>query len=225
MPLHIAETREEAYRDAREGFGAWLHGYWGEAVGADVLAGLDGVPESRHLEATVEQGRAVVGSVEDAVEAIRHLQETTGGFGTFLTYVVNWASFEKVKRSFELLATEVAPRFTGSADRGLESVRWSTDNRALFPHTEPLRAPRRGHPLTPATHDGPLPSLPPLPAPGVPAPPARRARPRHGIPNSRFRSGGGGAYRVPGLPMPFSRGILLVVPIALMATGSVRSPL
>src|SRR5690606_7909611 len=61
VPLHVAETREEACRDGRVGFGAWLHVYWGEAVGAGVLAGLDGAPDARHLEATVEQGRAVVG--------------------------------------------------------------------------------------------------------------------------------------------------------------------
>ncbi|MEV7866824.1 LLM class flavin-dependent oxidoreductase [Streptomyces sp. NPDC088124] len=139
VPLHIAETREEAFRDSRAGFGKWLHGYWGESVGADVAAGLEGVPQSRELEATVEQGRAIVGSVDDAVEAIQQLQETTGGFGTFLTYVVNWASFDKVRRSFELLASEVAPRFSGSAERGLDSIRWSVENRAVFPHTEALR--------------------------------------------------------------------------------------
>ncbi|GAA1908960.1 LLM class flavin-dependent oxidoreductase [Streptomyces sodiiphilus] len=97
VPLHIAETRQEAYRDVREGFGAWLHGYWGEAVGVDVTT--PGVGRDRELEAAVEQGRVIVGSAEDAVAAIGHLRETTGGFGTFLNYAVNWASFEKVGRS------------------------------------------------------------------------------------------------------------------------------
>lgn len=138
VPLYIAESRQEAYRDVREGFGKWLHGYWGEAVGVDVS--IPGVKKSQELEATLEQGRAIVGSVEDAVAAIERLQETTGGFGSFLTYVVNWASFEKTKRSFELLATQVAPRFTGTAGRGTESIDWSIENRSLFPHTAALRA-------------------------------------------------------------------------------------
>ncbi|MGW6703735.1 LLM class flavin-dependent oxidoreductase [Streptomyces sp. NPDC054956] len=137
VPLYIAETREEAYRDARAGFGKWLHGYWGEAVGVDVVT--PGVKESQELEAAVEQGRAIVGSVEDAVEAIQRLQETTGGFGTFLSYAVNWASFEKTKRSYELLATHVAPHFSGTTRRGTESVEWSVEHRHLFPHTEALR--------------------------------------------------------------------------------------
>ncbi len=101
---------------------------------------IPGVKKSQELEATLEQGRAIVGSVEDAVAAIERLQETTGGFGSFLTYVVNWASFEKTKRSFELLATQVAPRFTGTAGRGTESIDWSIENRSLFPHTAALRA-------------------------------------------------------------------------------------
>ncbi|ASU80413.1 LLM class flavin-dependent oxidoreductase [Actinopolyspora erythraea] len=127
VPLYIAETREQAYEDAREGFDKWLHGYWGEAAGFDVS--MEGVDRSRELEAMVERGRAIVGSVEDAIAGIEHLQETTGGFGTFLTYVVNWASHDKTRRSFELLAEEVAPHFTGTARRGIESIERSVASR------------------------------------------------------------------------------------------------
>ncbi|WP_328916085.1 MULTISPECIES: LLM class flavin-dependent oxidoreductase [unclassified Streptomyces] len=138
VPLHIAETREQAYRDVREGYSRWLHGYWGEAAGFDVAQ--DGVKPSQELEAGIEQGLAIVGSAEDAVAAITHLQERSGGFGTFLNYSVNWASFDRVKRSYELLAEQVVPHFSGSTARGDESIRWSVDNRHVFPHTEPLRA-------------------------------------------------------------------------------------
>lgn len=139
VPLHIAETREEAFRDVREGFTEWVWGYWGKAAGFDVAANMEGVKSGQELEAGVEQGLAIVGSVEDAVAAIQRLQETTGGFGTFLVYAMNWASFEKTKRSYELLAEQVAPRFNGSTARGDESIQWSVDNRHLFPHTEALR--------------------------------------------------------------------------------------
>src|SRR5690606_27108281 len=89
-------------------------------------------------------------------------------------------------------------------------------------HRTPARAPRRGRPLTPAT---------PHPVPPTP-PRARRAGPTGppGAPASRNSE-----FQVPfrrGRCLSCSRtsdsvfpGILLVVPIALMATGSVQSPL
>ncbi|MEU6847220.1 LLM class flavin-dependent oxidoreductase [Streptomyces sp. NPDC046716] len=138
-PLYIAETREEAYRDAREGFSTWLWDYWGKAAGFDVATSMEGVKRSQELEAGVEQGLAIVGSVDDAAAAIQRLQEETGGFGTFLVYAMNWASFEKTKRSYELLAEQVAPHFSGSTARGDESIRWSVDNRHVFPHTQARR--------------------------------------------------------------------------------------
>jgi limonene 1,2-monooxygenase len=140
VPLYIAETREEAYRDVREGFSEWLWDYWGKAAGFDVAASMEGVKSSRELEAGIEQGLAIIGSPDDAIAGIQRLQEQTGGFGNFLVYAMNWANFHKTKRSYELLAELVAPRFNGSTSRGDDSVQWSVDNRHLFPHTEARRA-------------------------------------------------------------------------------------
>jgi len=139
VPLHIAETRDEAFRDSREGFSNWLWNYWGKAAGFDVAASMEGVAPGKELEAGVEQGLAIVGSVDDAVEAIGKLREQTGGFGSFLVYGMNWASFEQTKRSYALLAEQVAPRFSGTTARGDESIQWSVDNRHLFPHTAARR--------------------------------------------------------------------------------------
>lgn len=122
VPIHIAETREEAYAAAEYGFGRWMHNYWGEAVGAPVTPGAS---PREDISTAVAEKRAIVGSVEDAVAAIAELQDRTGGFGTFLAYSMNWASWEATKRSYELLATEVAPVFTGSTARGLDSIAWS----------------------------------------------------------------------------------------------------
>jgi limonene 1,2-monooxygenase len=127
LPVHVAETREEAYADVREGYDRWLFEYFGKAAGREVLS--PDVPRERALEARVEAGGALVGSVDDVVAGIERLQEITGGFGTLLVYVADWTSWEKTNRSMELLARYVSPRLTGSAARPQEAVDFAIASR------------------------------------------------------------------------------------------------
>jgi limonene 1,2-monooxygenase len=112
--VYVAETREEAFADVRAGFDHWLHAYWG-AIGLDI--NVPGVPRNRLLEHWVETDGALVGSVDDVAAAIERHQVATGGFGTLLHMTHDWASWEKTKRSYELFARYVAPRFTGALRR------------------------------------------------------------------------------------------------------------
>ena len=135
IPVYVAQTRKEALDDVREGFDRWVYGYWHDIRGLDVS--IPGAGRSTALEASIDMGAAIVGSVDDCVEGIEKLREETGGFGTLLVYAQDWADWEKTKRSYDLLARYVAPRFTGST-RGLEeSVQWFKDNRNLFPSLIP----------------------------------------------------------------------------------------
>jgi limonene 1,2-monooxygenase len=127
LPVHVAETREEAYADVREGYDRWLFEYFGKAGGRQVIS--PDVPRSKALEARVEAGGALVGSVDDVVEGIERLQERTGGFGTLLVYVADWTSWEKTDRSAQLLARFVAPRITGTVARPQEAVDWAVAQR------------------------------------------------------------------------------------------------
>ncbi|MFF5145080.1 LLM class flavin-dependent oxidoreductase [Streptomyces sp. NPDC013157] len=127
LPVHVAETREEAYADVREGYDRWLFEYFGKAAGRDVLS--PDVPREKALEARVEAGGALVGSVDDVVAGIERLHEITGGFGTLLVYVADWTSWEKTNRSMQLLARHVAPRITGSAVRPQEAVDFAIASR------------------------------------------------------------------------------------------------
>jgi len=120
LPLHVAETTEQALADVREGFDRWLFDFFGRAAGRDVST--PGVPEGQELQARIEAGGAIVGSPEDVVEGIRRLQERTGGFGTLLVYVPDWCSWEKTDRSLDLLARYVAPQLTGAVSRPKESI-------------------------------------------------------------------------------------------------------
>lgn len=84
------------------------------------------------MEALVERGSIIVGSVDDAIESIEKLQASTGGFGTLLLTSQEWASWEQAKHSYELMARYVAPYFTGAARGSVTSQRWVAENRHNF---------------------------------------------------------------------------------------------
>ncbi len=131
LPVHVAETREQAYADVREGYDRWLFDYFGRAAGREVLS--PGVPRERMLEARVEAGGALVGSPDDVVAGLQAMQERTGGFGTLLVYVADWTSWEKTDRSMQLLARYVATRLTGTTARPVEAVDWAITARGGRP--------------------------------------------------------------------------------------------
>ena len=111
MPIHLAETRQEALDDARAGAAAYLLDY------AEAITGrprpVPG-PADRIVDQMVEAGSWGVGTPDDAVAAIERLQERSGGFGGLMVWANEWAPRHKVRRSYELLARHVMPRFQGS---------------------------------------------------------------------------------------------------------------
>ena len=117
MPIHLAETRQEALDDARAGAAAYLLDY------AEAITGrprpVPG-PADRIVDQMVEAGSWVVGTPDDAIAAIERLQERSGGFGGLMVWANEWAPRHKVRRSYELLARHVMPRFQGSLT-GIES--------------------------------------------------------------------------------------------------------
>ncbi|MGW1074434.1 LLM class flavin-dependent oxidoreductase [Streptomyces sp. NPDC002537] len=127
LPVHVGETSKQAFDEVRAGYDRWLFEYFGRAAGRTVI-GPD-TPRETMLEARVEAGGALVGSVDEVAAGIRRMQEATGGFGKVLVYVADWTSYENTDRSLELLARYVAPRITGSADRPQEAVDWAIANR------------------------------------------------------------------------------------------------
>jgi limonene 1,2-monooxygenase len=125
--VHLADTRQEALDQARVGMGRWLREY---LVGT--LGSTSDLPEGREPEAAVEAGTAIIGSVEDAIEAVRRLQDESGGFGTLVVNVSDWASHEHTKHSFELIARFVVPALAGSTDRLARSQAWAAEGRQDF---------------------------------------------------------------------------------------------
>jgi limonene 1,2-monooxygenase len=75
---------------------------------------------------------AVVGTPDEAAAKIKALIDQSGGFGCFLFMAHNWAPWAQTKRSYELFARYVAPKFQGLNVGREASMAWVKDNKAAF---------------------------------------------------------------------------------------------
>ena len=126
-PMHIAETREKARADVREGLDKWLM-YFREVAALPLAPSEGGDP----VDQLIASGMAVVGTPDDAIAQIERLQAQSGGFGAFLMMDHNWADWAEKKRSYELIARHVAPKFQGLNENRDASLNWARDNRPRF---------------------------------------------------------------------------------------------
>jgi limonene 1,2-monooxygenase len=125
-PMHIAETREQAFKNAKFGFENYL-GYLNNNQPRFIVpAGKD------PLEWFIENRFGVCGTPDDAIALIERLQEKQGAFGAFLHQAHNWADFEATKRSYELYSRYVMPHFSKLNQTRTASYQWCGDNRDEF---------------------------------------------------------------------------------------------
>ena len=117
VPVHLAETREQAVEEIRSGAGEWMFEYVQALTGRPAP-----VPGPKHMavDQMIEAGSWVVGTPDDLIEFIRSLEDRTGGFGTFLAWGHEWAGPEATLRSLDLFARFVMPQFQGSLE-GLQA--------------------------------------------------------------------------------------------------------
>ena len=133
LHVHLAESKKEAMNDARLGAGRYHREYFEDTIGRP--REFDG-PVEEVIDRMVDSGSWVVGTPDDCIEAIKRLDERSGGFGGFMLQAQEWASREKMLHSYELLARHVMPHFQGSLDNLTWSNQWSQD------HTEEMIAAR-----------------------------------------------------------------------------------
>jgi len=126
-PVHIAETREQAFANCKYGFDQWRDYF----AGISAVAGRE-TTENRPVETLVEEGVAVVGTPDDAIAQIRRLQKKQGEFGCFLQLAHNWASFENTKKSYELWQRHVTPVINGANAARETALNWAKDNKDRF---------------------------------------------------------------------------------------------
>jgi limonene 1,2-monooxygenase len=133
VPFHIAETREQAVRDLEYGLMDmfnYFHKFGGELF-----------PKVKDLDEAIEVwtggglgafGVGLVGTPDDLVERIDELLEQSGGFGSFLSLAHNAASYEATRKSYELVAQYVMPRFQHSNANRTASIDWAASNADRF---------------------------------------------------------------------------------------------
>ena len=129
LPVHLAESRQEARDQVRIGSGEYLRQYSEETNGRKAV--FDG-PLDQIVDNMAESGSWIVGTPDDCIEAINALQESSGGFGGFLVQTIDWAPRDKMFRSYELMARYVMPAFQGSATSTIASNQWATERKDLF---------------------------------------------------------------------------------------------
>ncbi|MBW8827148.1 MAG: LLM class flavin-dependent oxidoreductase [Acidobacteria bacterium] len=120
--MHVAETRAQALADVRHGLRQYVDyntRVSGKVVGDPLADGTAPGAEAsieQLAEGILERRSACIGSPEDAVEFIQRLVDNSeGGFGTFLLMLNDWANPEATIRSLDLIAREVFPIFDGSS--------------------------------------------------------------------------------------------------------------
>lgn len=111
IPVHIAETRKEAFDDCRRGAARWQREYFVRTLGRKFPTDF---PDDEVIDRMAGAGAWIVGTPDDLTAAIHRFDEVTGGFGGLMVTTVEWTSREKVWKSYELIADYVMPQFQGS---------------------------------------------------------------------------------------------------------------
>ncbi len=132
MSWHIAETREQARAEAKDGLLRWHNEY---TVGTLMRPGAhefkDG-DEAVDKTAFSEGAASVIGTPDDLVASIRQMIELTGGFGTVIGFVHDWANPEATARSWDLVARHVVPEINGLLEGYRESQTYVIEHRESF---------------------------------------------------------------------------------------------
>ena len=127
-PMHLAETKEQALKDVEYGIVPFSK-YFTKVLPAGPTRGETA---AEIIDNVNDDGFAVIGTPDQAIEKIQSLIDASGGFGTFLLFGHDWANPEATRRSFELFAQYVMPHFTGQLDAPAASCDWVTGSGGEF---------------------------------------------------------------------------------------------
>lgn len=122
-PVHIAPTREEARANVRFGLQFWLN-YFTKVGTLPLGMSGDGDIETE-IDALVSAEIAVIGTPDDLIAQIERLKAKSGGFGCFLDMAHDWADTDATKKSYELIARYVMPRFQNQLSARDEALAWA----------------------------------------------------------------------------------------------------
>ena len=89
-------------------------------------------PDEAVEQMSGEGSAAVIGTPDDLVQMIKQVLAQSGGFGTCVGFVHDWANPENTFRSWDMVARYVIPEINGYVTKLRESEKYLQDNRAVF---------------------------------------------------------------------------------------------
>jgi limonene 1,2-monooxygenase len=126
LPFHLADSKEQAYREAGEGIRAWQNEYYVDILGRPDVKPF---PDGQQAASVMDKFGAVLGTPDEAVEKLKRLEELSGGHGTVLALAHGWTAPEHARRSYELMANYVMPRMQGLLKPTQQSAAWVSSNK------------------------------------------------------------------------------------------------
>jgi limonene 1,2-monooxygenase len=126
--MHVAETREQAYRDVEHGIEQWFRYF--QRVAAFPQMAVEGGDVREMIDFVNEAGIGAIGTPDDAAAQVQRLVDQSRGFGAMLLLAHEWANPQATRRSYELIAQHVMPRFQGQAQATLDAKARASETRS-----------------------------------------------------------------------------------------------
>ena len=132
LSWHIAETREKAREQARDGLLRHHNEYVVGTLQRPGLKPFKTGDEAVDKMAFSPGSAAVIGTPDDLVAKIKEVLAISGGFGTVVGFVHDWANPENTFRSWDMVARYVVPEINGYMDNLRTSRKFVAENREYF---------------------------------------------------------------------------------------------
>ncbi|MGD9616634.1 MAG: LLM class flavin-dependent oxidoreductase [Alphaproteobacteria bacterium] len=132
LSWHIAETREKAIAEAREGLLRHHNEYIVGTLQRPGAKPFKDADEAIEKTAYSQAAAATIGTPDDLVARIKSVLEVSGGFGTVVGFVHDWANPENTARSWDMVARYVVPEINGHLRKLRESRDFVATNREVF---------------------------------------------------------------------------------------------
>tara|TARA_B100001123_G_C15327498_1_gene1030056 strand:+ start:1647 stop:2834 length:1188 start_codon:yes stop_codon:yes gene_type:complete len=132
MSWHIAETRDQAREEAKDGLLIHNNEYTTRALRPDDGQIFKTADEAVDATAFSGVGNAVIGTPDDLIKKIQEMIDVTGGFGAVIGFAHDWANRENTKKSWDLVARYVVPEINSMLVDYRDSIEFVVNNRETW---------------------------------------------------------------------------------------------
>jgi limonene 1,2-monooxygenase len=132
LSWHIAETRDQARAEARDGLLRHHNEYITATLQRPGARPFVTADEAVDKTAFAPGAVATIGTPDDLVARIKDVLAISGGFGTVVGFVHDWANPENTRRSWDMVARYVVPEINGYLAGLRQSREFVINNRAYF---------------------------------------------------------------------------------------------